>query len=54
MVRGMRSLESIAGQRVEDAMWGIPESPEFSSIQRLMNELQSHAAHEDRWLVTPR
>jgi hypothetical protein len=34
MARGMRSLESIAGQRAEDAMWGLPESPEFSSIQR--------------------
>jgi rubrerythrin len=31
-------------------MWGIPESPEFSGVQRLMNEVQSHAAHEERWL----
>lgn len=31
-------------------MWGIPESPEFSSVQRLMNEFQSHASHEERWL----
>ncbi|MEX0803447.1 MAG: hypothetical protein WD688_09040 [Candidatus Binatia bacterium] len=45
-----RSIEIIAGQRAEDAMWGIPESPEFSSVQRLMNEFQSHAAHEERWL----
>lgn len=52
MARAMRprSLEVIAGQRAEDAMWGIPESPEFSSIQRLMNEFQAHAAHEERWL----
>jgi rubrerythrin len=49
-----RSIEIIAGQRAEDAMWGIPESPEFSSIQRLMNELQSHAAHEERWLSSYR
>lgn len=52
MVRPLksRSIEIIASQRAEDAMWGIPESPEFSSIQRLMNEFQSHAAHEERWL----
>ena len=52
MTRAMRprSLEVIAGQRAEDAMWGIPESPEFSSVQRLMNEFQAHAAHEERWL----
>lgn len=42
-----RSIEIMAGQRAED---GIPESPEFSSVQRLMNEFQSHAAHEERWL----
>jgi rubrerythrin len=45
-----RSIKIIADQRAEDAMWGIPESPEFSSVQRLMNEFQSHAAHEERWL----
>ena len=45
-----RSIEIIASQRAEDAMWGLPESPEFSSVQRLMNEFQSHAAHEERWL----
>ena len=52
MARALRvkSLEIIAGQRAEDAMWGIPESPEFSSVQRLMNEFQAHAAHEERWL----
>ena len=32
-------------------MWGIPESPEFSSVQRLMNEFQAHAAHEGSWLT---
>ena len=31
-------------------MWRIPESPEFSSVQGLMNEFQSHASHEERWL----
>jgi rubrerythrin len=52
MARAMRpkALEVIARQRAEDAMWGIPESPEFSSVQRLMNEFQSHATHEKRWL----
>jgi rubrerythrin len=52
MARAMRpkALEVIARQRAEDAMWGIPESPEFSSVQRLINEFQSHATHEERWL----
>ena len=52
MARAVRSgsIAIIAGQRAEDATWGIPESPEFSSVQRLMNEFQSHAAHEERWL----
>jgi rubrerythrin len=45
-----KALEVIARQRAEDAMWGIPESPEFSSVQRLMNEFQSHASHEERSL----
>lgn len=49
-----RSIEIIASQRAQDAMWGIPESPEFSSVQRLMNEFQSHAAHEERWLSSYR
>lgn len=31
-------------------MWGIPESPEFSSVQYLMNKFQAHAAHAERWL----
>ena len=46
-----RSIEIIAGQRAEDEIWGIPESPEFSSVQRLMNEIQAHAAHEAKWLA---
>jgi hypothetical protein len=48
--RRSRSIEIFAGQRVEDAASGIPESSGFSSVQRLMNELQSHATHEQRWL----
>jgi hypothetical protein len=52
MARTPRSnpLKIIASQRAEDAMWGIPESPEFSSVQSLMNEFQAHATHEERWL----
>ena len=52
MVRAVKSksIATIAKQRAEDAMWGIPESPEFSSVQRLMNEFQSHAAEEERSL----
>jgi rubrerythrin len=35
-------------------MWGMPESPEFSAVQRLMNEFQSHASQEERWLSSYR
>ena len=45
-----RSIANLAGQRAEEAMWGVPESPEFSSVQRLMNEFQSHASQEECWL----
>lgn len=52
MARTPRSkiIKKISNQWAEDAMWGIPESPEFSSVERLMNEFQSHAAHEEHWL----
>lgn len=53
MARTSRSrlIKNIASQWAEDAMWGIPESPEFSSVQRLMIEFQAHAEHEHRWLA---
>jgi rubrerythrin len=31
-------------------MWGMPESPEFSAVQRLLHEFQDHEAEEGRWL----
>src|SRR5512139_3100491 len=49
--RRSRLIKALVSQKAEDAMWGIPESPEFSSVQRLMNEFQSHAGNEERWLV---
>ena len=53
MARKPRSsaLKAIANYWAEDALWGVPESPEFSSVQRLMNEFQSHADHEAQWLA---
>src|SRR5512132_1892717 len=53
MVRATRSkaIKAIANYWAEDAMWGLPESPEFSSVQRLMNEFQTHASHEEQWLT---
>lgn len=48
------TINTIASQSADDSMWGIPESPEFSSVQRLMNEFQSHASHEEHWLATYR
>lgn len=54
MARSPRSsaIKAIANYWAEDAMWGVPESPEFSSVQRLMNEFQSHADHEEQWLTS--
>jgi rubrerythrin len=50
-MRRLASIRSLANQKAEDHMWGITESPEFSSVQRLMNEFQSHASQEERWLL---
>lgn len=52
MARGRpsKSIKVIARQRLEDGAWGISESPEVSSVQRLMNEIQSQMIHEERWL----
>ena len=54
MARSPRSsaIKAIANYWAEDAMWGVPESPEFSSVQRLMNEFQSHANQEEQWLTS--
>ena len=54
MARSRRSsaIKAIANYWAEDAMRGVPESPEFSSVQRLMNEFQSHAKHEEQWLTS--
>jgi rubrerythrin len=48
--RGSKSIKVIARQQLEDDAWGIPESPEFSLVQRLMNEIQSQTIQEERWL----
>jgi rubrerythrin len=45
-----RSIKRLVTQRAEDDIWGMPESPEFSSVQRLISEFQSHASQEERWL----
>ena len=50
--RRLSAIKAIANYWAEDAMRGFPESPEFSSVQRLMNEFQSHAKHEEQWLTT--
>ena len=49
-IRRSASIRTLAAQRAEDDIWGMPESPEFSAVQRLMNEFQSHASQEERWL----
>jgi rubrerythrin len=45
-----RSIKAIASQKAEDAIWGIPESPEFSAVQHLMHEFKSHENDEAKWL----
>lgn len=45
-----RSIKAIASHRAEDAMWGIPESPEFSAAQHLISEFKSHESDEAEWL----
>ena len=45
------SIKIIATQRADDYKWGIPESPEFSAVQRLMHEFQTHESDEARWLA---
>lgn len=45
------SLKTIATQRADDYKWGIPESPEFSTVQRLMHEFQTHESDEARWVA---
>jgi hypothetical protein len=45
------SIKTIATQRADDYKWGIPESPEFSALQRLMHEFQTHESDEARWLA---
>jgi hypothetical protein len=44
------SLTSITRQKADDYMWGIPESPEFSVVHRLLNEVKTHEDEEERWL----
>jgi hypothetical protein len=53
MVRAPRStsIKAIASQRADDSIWGVPESPEFSAVQRLMHEFQTHESDEARWLA---
>lgn len=52
MVRSARasSIKALASQKAEDFVWGIPESPEFSIVHRLINEFKTHEGDEERWL----
>ncbi|HXG52785.1 MAG TPA: hypothetical protein VNN77_15415 [candidate division Zixibacteria bacterium] len=37
-------------ETIDSAEWGIPESPEFSAIERLMTEFQAHELHEEKFI----
>ncbi len=43
-------INALANQKAEDFMWGIPESPEYSVVQRLISEIKTHESAEERWL----
>jgi rubrerythrin len=45
-----RSVKVISQYNADDYMWGIPESPEFSVVHRLINEFQTQEGDEDHWL----
>ena len=45
-----RLITALANQKAEDYMWGVPESPEFSIVQRLISEVKAHESAEERWL----
>ncbi len=44
-------IKAMATQRTEESMWGVPESPEFSAVQRLLHEFQSRESDEQKWLL---
>lgn len=45
-----RPVRTLRGAIPDESMWGVPESPEFSAVQRLMHEFQTHEHEEERWL----
>lgn len=52
MARSRRagSINAIAGHKAEDYLWGVPQSPEFSAVQRLLHELLVYENKEGHWL----
>lgn len=54
MARARRGsvINAMASQRAEEFMWGVPESPEFSAVERLLHEFQTRESDEQRWLST--
>lgn len=52
MTRASQSgaIQAFANQKADEFMWGMPESPEFSAVQRLLHEFQMHENEERRWL----
>ena len=44
------TIKGTASLQAEDPLWGMPESPEFSLVQRLINEFKTHESDEERWL----
>jgi hypothetical protein len=48
---GQRSKDLLEKGLVEALEWGLPESPEFSEVERLMNEFQDHERQEEKFLL---
>jgi len=44
-----KSIRAIANSKADDYLWGVPESPESSVLQTLLDEFRTHEIAEARW-----
>ena len=49
-----RAAKAITQYSADDYIWGIPESPEFSVVHRLINEFKTHEGDEEQCLLVYR
>ena len=46
-----KSIRAIADSKADDYVWGVPESPESSVLQTLIDEFRTHEIDERRWIA---